>query len=375
MSPQSPPRGAPLTYLDAIRVPLYVQRIIGLSPFERRGDRLATSAAITCYAGLYLAAFLATIIASTVLTYTDELAWHETLRHGYLWVIISTFEVMFTLTTYPVLLVFALLTRAVQMDIMMRLDAVDRQLGRVFGVDLTRFYVGFVRRQNAELYAWLLYFGVTYAILNAVLRTYGFDSVGFMLFAFTYQMEQCSTGLLSWTITNTMKVLWSKFVTLRRVQRQLMRADAAGEFAGAAGTLQLKRQMAVLMRTFKDLCDVIDRMSESLGALFVLRYAHDFTLVTSQCYLVYWVLTENAASMGGCTWALLASVLLWMWQNVARIGLTTLWASWTVDEVGIGMRVAWRSVVGFDGRYFRFRLIDADKRLPVRRAAQWMTTL
>lgn len=346
-----PPKSAPITYLDAIRVPLLVQRVICLSPFRRRGDRLVSSAAITCYSVLYLAAFLATITVSSVLIYADEFAWHATIRHGYLWVIISTFEVIFTMTTYPVLLVYALLARNLQMETMMFVDALDGKLRRVFGVDLNRFYVGFVRRQNAELFAWLLYFAVMYAILTAVMQTNGFSSVGFALFAFTYQMEQCSTGLLSWSITNSMKVLWSKFGTLRRVQRQLMRAADAGQFAGAGGAVQLKRQLAVLMRTFKDLCDVIDKMSERMGALFVLRYAHDFTLVTSQCYLVYWLLAENGTAMGGSTWALLGSVVLWMWQNVARIGLTALWASWTVEEVSIGWLGGWWAA-SIDGRHF-----------------------
>lgn len=332
MAPPSADRS--LTYLDAIRVPLAVQRIICLSPFCRRDNRLVTSAAITIYAWLYIITYLVVVALSSVLTRADEFAWHATFRSGgYLWAIISTFEVLFALTTQPMMLVYSQLKRAEQMNTMMQIDVLDVRLRRVFAVDLNGFYTGFVRVQNAQLFAWLLYVAIMCTIENALMSRYGFDSTGVMLFAIAYQMEQCTTAVLAWSITNTVKVLRSKFVTLRTVHGRLMLAADAGEFAGAEGALQLKRQLAELMRMFKELCDIIDRMSESVGALFVMRYAHDFTLVASQCYLVYWLLTENGGDLGADVWPLLTGVLLWMWQSVARIGSTALWTSWTVDEV------------------------------------------
>lgn len=321
------------TYLDAIRVPLRVQRLFGLSVFVHTADnQLRTSASITIGACLYIIAYLLAVVVSLLWIRSAGVDWPLARRHGYLWLIIATFEVGFTVGTYPVLLAFSLYTRPVQMAVLLRLHRLDERLSDTFAVDRRPFYARLVRNQNRQLIAWLLYYALLSGLLTALMSAHGYDAAGFALFAAAYQLEQCTTGLLTWTITNCVHVLADQFGALRTVQRTLMMRPPP-PLADADGRTQLKRQLAVLMATFRDVCELIEQISDNMGAVFVLRYAHDFTLVTSQCYLVYWIVLENGARMDAATWALLGSVLLWMVQNVVRIGLTAMRMSQAVDEV------------------------------------------
>lgn len=342
-----------ISYLDVIRLPLLIQRVLCLSPFRRcRHDpqRLVTSVDITLYSCVYTAAYVLTVVVAVLMIRSDTIDWRSApFRQGYLWLIIGGFELSFTFVTHPLQLLFAQLTRDTQIRLLMHIVSLDERIRRTFDWSFDAFYASRIRRQTVEIGVWFCYFAALHGCLSAMMHAYGFSSAGFQLFALMYQLEQATTGLLSWTITNTLMVLCTKFETLRLVHGQMtmrsvlvsgmatMTTNGGGCDGGQLGrrddAQRMKRQLASLMKMFKELCDLIDALNDNMGAQMVLRYAHDFTMLVSQCYLIYCVVLENGWHMDASMWALVASTMLWMVQNVLRIGLTAMWAAKTVDEV------------------------------------------
>lgn len=345
-----------LTFLDVIRYPLFLQRFLCLSPFRRcRNDpqRLVTSVGITLYSWMYIVTYVLLVIVAVLMIRAGTIDWQSApFRQGYLWLIIAGFELSFTFVTHPLLLLFALIKRDTQISMMMHINSLDERIRRTFDWSFDAFYTSKIRIQTLQMCVWFIYFAVLHGCQMAMMFTHGFSSAGFQLLMTMYQIEQSTTGLLSWSTTNTLKMMTSKFKTLRLVHAQMtmrtvlvsgmttMTTNGGVDFDGGQfhqqrdDALRMKRQLASLMKMFKELCDMIDTLNDHMGAQMVLRYAHDFTMLVSQCYLIYCVVLENGWQLDAQMWALVATTMLWMMQNVLRIGLTAMWAATTVHEVG-----------------------------------------
>lgn len=305
-----------------------VQRIFCLSPFVRSGNQLATSTSLTVYSWIVIVGYVVAIAASIVQINANGFDWLD-LSQGYLWIIIVCFELFFTIVTFPILLVYCQYAKQLQMQTLMKIVHLDQVLIDEFDANFNPVYLRQMISQRVEIFIWSSYFAYIYVVLHGVLHKHGLTLLGFYTFALAYVLEQYVSGLLFWSISNSASILRSKFAMLKQIQQHVHRHP----YTNATVT---KRKLSTLMSTFKDICAIIDLISQSVGSMCVLRVAHDFTLMTSQCYLIYYFMTESG---GTVEFVPVMNIMIWMLQNVVRIGMIAFTMSWTVDEVSI-----WRSV-------------------------------
>lgn len=319
-----------LTYLDCVAVALRWQQLACVSPYRRLHDTLATSKALTMYSctfiGFYVL-FVAVVILD-VKANVGQVALQKILSYGYLAIVITVAEVTYTLFTYPWFLVFTQFTRQLQMSTLKRIVDLDALLIGEFQLDLQPYYRRLIQKQRVELAAGLVYFSIMFGFLLWLLEWFGFRTLGFRLFAVLYIVEQSSTGLVSWSFTIATHVLFSKFVHLGRVREILLEEKDA---------FTLKKRLALLMGSFRDMCDLIENINSDMGILVVTRVVHDFTLVLSQSYMLFWLVrtTPMWQFYGGYGVVLVAGVL-WMLQNMTRLLNSTSEAARAVEEVSRG---------------------------------------
>lgn len=325
----------PLTYLDSIAEPIFVQLLICISPFRRQGESLVTSTSITVYSCIYIFVYVMSAIVAilNIQATVSQVALQDILSYGYLTLVIAVLELAYTLCTFPMFLIAMQFTRQMQINVLLRIAKIDALLIAEFPeLDLQPFYVRLMRKQRIEMSLGAVYFAFMSCMLMWLLELFHFRSFGFQLFAVIYIVEQTSTGLVSWSYTNAVHVMWARFCHLGRAQ-EIIQEDASA--------IVLKRRLSVLMGTFRDSCDLIESINGDMGLLLVIRVGHDFTLLLSQSYMLFWLIrTADMWQLFSGYGVLMMAGALWMVQNVMRLLGSTFWTSRVVDEVS-GMYKFW----------------------------------
>lgn len=327
MSTHADVKSCHINLFDAIKFPLFIQRILCISPFVRNGKHLVSSQITTAYSLCVIVGYILAIVFSVLQIHSNGFGWLD-LSQGYLWIIIVCFELIIAVVSFPVVILFCLLSKHLQIELLTEIVRIDDVLIKEFGVDFNPIYLQFVHRQRGEMLICSIYFVYIYYTLHLVMQNHGLTLLGYYTFALAYILEQYVCALLFWSLSNSALLLRSKFVILNQIQEILYRNPYDKNNAKVT-----KRKLSNLMVTFKDVCMIIDFISKSVGSMFVLQMAHDFTLLTSQCYIIFYILTKK--NNGDMAIFVVANLLVWMMQNVMRIGLTAIAMSRTVDEVEV----------------------------------------
>lgn len=307
-----------------MKFPLLVQRIFCISPFIRDGKNLVSSQLLTAYTILVIIGYIVTIALSILQIQSRGFDWLD-LSNGYLWIIIVCFELFFTVISFPILLFLCLVSKNKQMQLMTAISKIDDALIDEFDVNFHPVYLKFVISQRMQLFVCSTYFAYIYYTLRKALASHDLNTLGFHTFAVAYILEQYVSGLMFWSLSNIALILRSKFTLLKQIQEQMYHHPEEN-------ATMAKRKLSCLIVIFKDICQIIDMISQNVGSIFVLRMAHDFTLLTSQCYIIFYILSKNRTENGIIV---VMHMFVWMLQNVLRIGLTSVMMSYTVDEVSL----------------------------------------
>lgn len=313
-------------FFDSQRVQLFLQSFFGTSPFVRRGNRMVSSGWMTIQSSLILITYvvLVTICLSELMS--ELSGW--SINGGYLWVIIVAFELMFTNAAFPLLIIHSLIFKKRQIDFYNRMFDIDEKLQQHFKMDLRPLHRSIhIRNIGTALLCATYFGGITFIMLLTYFK-FDLNSKSIAIYSLVYQYEQAATGMLSSAIINTTLILRSRFRLLQIAQPQLLNGNDV-----TATTRKLR--FSVWLSTFKELCGLVDAVSENVGIILIVRVAHDFTLLTSQCYLIFWIYIDNT---GTDKFVLVCLVLYWMLQNVVKIGVTALVNQVTINEVYIADR-------------------------------------
>lgn len=326
MQSQNDVQSCRLNFMDTINFPLLIQRILCISPFIRDGKKLISSHILTAYSICVMVGYVILIAVSIIQIKSVGFDWLD-LSQGYLWIIIVCFELIFTVISFPLLLLFCLLSKHLQMKLLLEMSKIDDDLIQEFGVDFNHVYLRFVINQRVEIFSCSAYFAYIFYLLHCALQNHELSSLGFYIFAVAYVLEQYVCALLFWSLSNTALMLRSKLYMLTEIQENM--------YQNPSDNLRFtKRKLSTLMVTFKDICLIIDLISHSIGSMFVLQMAHDFTLLTSQCYIIFYIVTKSRSARAI---TVIMHIMVWMVQNVLRIGVTAVTMSGTVDEVCLWM--------------------------------------
>lgn len=313
-----------VTIFESIKFPLFLQRIIALSPFIQHGTELLSSWWSTIYSYVFLLSYLVTMLFSLYCLNAQNYEWVER-SGGYLWTIIVYFEILFSNIAYTVMLIALERNKNQQIWFLNQIHEWDELCRVEFQIAFTNSYNRLRIRQYIELSLCVLYYGLIFLIIHIKLYSLDVYSVGVILFTVTYMTEQFSSGLMTWTVFNSVRLLYSKFHLLQEMQQNQFTTVHKHNLS------LCKRKQLIIFKAFKKLCNAIDVLSREMGSIVIVRCAHDFTLATSQCYMIYWILLDNT---GDEKYEFVLSVALWMAQNFFKMGGIAMVCHKTINEVG-----------------------------------------
>lgn len=326
--------------LDAVRWLISLQTAFCIAPYRIRDRRLVCSAATTGWTVVGALLFVAVVAYSAVRAYAEH-SMELRFRNGYLWGIIATFEFSFTNFAYPALVVHSLRHRRDPIAFYNGIADMDAQLRRELGVR-----TGPLNRRLHRIIMWFIglsfpFFNCLWAALLLLFALNGLQlGMGVLLFVCANQLEQLTMGLLTWSLVSHLLVMRARFRALRTVR--LNGGGAGGRLsAGASTVARTRRRVAVWLSAFQRLVGMLDRLSVGVGNVVALRFTHDFTLLLSQVYLVYWLVADYRRQH----LATIVFVAFWSVPNVLKIGATTYAAHVTVEEV-----IDW--AIGVEGRTY-----------------------
>lgn len=312
--------------LEALNFQLFLQRMFCISPLTRRGTQVISSSRTTVYTYGVLLIYVF-VVATSVWMMRADGVFKRQFCNGYLWAIIGYFEFIFVNALYVVGVIYAVIQKNHQIQLINRICQIDNTL-QLHYKHLNLDYDALRRRQALVIFLFFLYYIVVMAhILLGLIRT-NLNSIGVLLFALTYQVEQLSMGLVTVAFVNFMMLIKKRFNLLKSVSTIVF--DKDDKFGRNSDATKLR--LGQMLGLFKELCELINVLNRSVGVVLIFRTAHDFTLATSQCYLMYWILSDN---FGSTKYYLIATLFIWMVQNFIKVGATSFIAHSTIKEVPI----------------------------------------
>lgn len=319
---------SPKNVLEAYRLQLLSQTLFGLSPFylNKTSDHVVRNRFAEIYTISIGVIFMITVVA----TFFISLSKFSTLimDDSYLWGVIIYFELAFTNGIVPFVLMHSLCTKKNNMNFINRIHELDLVITEQFGRDLTDMHQNQWKKSIIFMAT-----SVTYYSLVAVMVTYGLyaqnlTETGILWYSFAYQTEQGSTGILFTAITIALSLLRMRFKLLRQIWTQtIILPNTFG-----SDTVAIKTCMSMWMWLFKELCSLLDLLSENWGLVMIVRLLHDFTLLVSQLYVIYWIMMDN---QGSDRWMYVGMIVFWMVQNVVKIAGVAICAELVVLQVNI----------------------------------------
>lgn len=319
---------------DGLSVTFIVQRFFCIFPLKRQGNEIVSSlfgtiysiaSLIIYYCVLTLAFYMLKIEQTTI--NVESVRGDENLSKSYLVVVIGVFELVFNNIGILVIVLFSIIKSNNQILFLQKLYDVDLVILDEFKVDIN------YNRLSRNCYTAYLIIFFYYVGLNSLvfykIHELHFLTPGVSLLATLYQFEQAATAITTWTYINYVMLLHDRFVIIRKRQEDLAREKKMMSKSG----VKLNEDVTILstlLMTYKELCSCIDVINDMSGSILILRIAHDFTLTTSQVYLISWIIMDNN---GSDKYELAFYIFLWMFPNIVKMGLTTLLTEITIEEV------------------------------------------
>lgn len=319
--------------LDAIRHVSFLQTAFCVAPYLPFGHRMASSRLASVWSLFGALALVVVAVYTLIRVHNVSVQRWLTVRDiSYLWAIIAAFECSFTYCAYPALVVHTFVHRQFYIDFVNGIADMDVRLERQLAISCASMNRQLRRQLLSMMCLMWPYFNVLWVFM-ALLMIGNRLSLGWgmALMVWTNQVEQFAMGLLTGALIVRMVVLRSRFRALR--SRRLL---AAVRRSAKASDRRDRETVAAWLTEFKRLVQMIDEMSAHMGAVMAMRFMHDFTLLLSQMYLVFWTLTNRttmADRIGTNEWLTVGFVGVWSVQNVIKIVATTYAAHVTVQEV------------------------------------------
>lgn len=243
-------------------------------------------------------------------------------QRSYLWAVIAGFEILFNNVGFIVSMILCECKKKRQLSFLNQIFDIDEVIKNDFRMEI-RYKNLYVNNIVAVLLCLIYYEGLTAFVLY-FLYHHGLTSFGLYVFAFLYQYEQICSGMLSLSYINYVLLLRERFRILKDIQ-----IESTNESTTIANPSNVAR-ISKLFLTYKQLCSLVELINDNYGIMLIIRIAHDFTLTTSQVYLISWVFMDSNVTNKV---ELIACVAFWMIQNIVKIGLTALSTELTVKEV------------------------------------------
>lgn len=319
---------------DGLSVTFIVQRFFCIFPLKRQGNEIVHSLFATIYSiasliSYYSVLALAFYVLKAELTTKkmESVKGDEEFSKSYLVVVICVFELIFNNVGILVIVLFSYIKRNNHVLFLQKLYDIDLVILDELKVDINYKRL---RKMCYTAYFTILtfYVGLNSLVFYKVHELH-FLTPGVSLLATLYQFEQSTTAITTWAYINYVILLHHRFTIIRKRQEDLAMEKKMMLKNGVKFNENVSI-LSTLLMTYKELCSCIDVLNDMSGSILILRIAHDFTLTTSQVYMISWIIMDNN---GSDKYELALSIFVWMFPNIVKMGLTTLLTEITVEEV------------------------------------------
>lgn len=309
-----------MNLLDSMKLLFRIQQGC-VMPFKVNRNRLEPSFWLTIY-GIGMVIFYLIAVAINIAIFFRDGTHLDCFKFGYLWGIIAIFEFSFTNLNPPLIIVYLSMIKDTQMKSINKILALDELIENEFNVKLENLHKSAQIHTNRAILVYFIYYLCIFVGNLYWLHEYELTQPGIILFAILYQAEQLGMGLFSLSCVHFLILIKSRFQLLKFILSKFDLTDLK--------PLKFEsRKLSKLLFAFKELCDLLNVNSGGIGIILVIRFAHDFTLATSQCYLIFWILTNHDT----IRIYLILFIAFWMLQNFMKICATGLICQITMNEV------------------------------------------
>lgn len=291
-----------LNLWDGLSVTFVVQRSICIFPFIRRGNEIIHSLFATIYSIISVIFYLCSFTLALYILQNEQTTKKvETVRESddrisksYLIIVIAVFELVFNNVGILVIFSFSHIKKNTHIIFLQKLFDVDSVL-----LDELKANINYNRLRvmsyTAYISIFMYYLGMN-CLLFRKLNELQQLTTGVAFMATLYQFQQSTTSITTWTYVNYVMLLHQRFVLIRKRQEELVKEKKMILKSGIKYTENVSL-LSTLLITYKELCACIDVLNDLSGSILILRIAHDFTLTTSQVYLISWIIMDNTGSV------------------------------------------------------------------------------
>lgn len=293
-------------FWSSLRLALRLQQILGLSPFVICKNKLKSIWYISTFNIIRLIiVILATIWAFERMIRDGILK--LTFSQGYLWGSLIIFEISFTVIGHIALICICEIKKNSKMEIFQMLYDIDEKLNNHFKKLSYRKHLWFNLASTIFIVS---YYGlIRNKIIQKVKETPLF-TVPNLIFINLYVYEQITASVESLAYNQFTHLIRERFIYISEIKLELSKQRYA------LSDELLIDKVAILLTIYKKLAHIVKYMNKNMGLLLAIRFTHDFTLTTSQLYIIFWAAIDHEYNN---QFYIILAILYWMVQNTSKI--------------------------------------------------------
>lgn len=302
----------------SLRINLFKQQMHAISPFTVKDGKAISVWYWTLFSYLVIFVYISLMSGSIFVMYQTEFL-HKIFSNSYLIAIICSFEIIFSNCNYILLITFTILTKNKQMEFLNQLHEMDNILFKHF----PNTFIDYCYQRKLSwiviVITWIYYYMLGATIW---LKLYQNNDLTIEngIFVICYGYEQVTSASLAACYINYVLQLKIRFSTIKNIKMQSFSKRIIDQNDDEKKFI---KNVSKLLRSFKTLTEFIQFININSGLIMILRYTHDFTLTTSQFYIIFWIIIDNH---GNDKMEFICYVIYWMLQNIIKcigIGLVT----------------------------------------------------
>lgn len=323
---------------DSLSLVLFFQHIFGVSPFKRllsenqNGERkyFKTSILITMQSHFpfYITIFQLIFTFFYVFTNTKRLVQQTVILddRGEMVQVISMVVISITTFYYVVCLATAFWNRSNQIKLLLLFNSIDKRLIRCPLLNINMNYKHYYQRAKIELFTIFFYF--------FVVQTFCFyfvfkeNSTSFfinILYVLTNLLQSVSTIMNCYSFTNYVKLI------RLRAEMLITKLTTTIKTCNSSDEKHLNDLLKVIFKTYKNLLQSIHIINDIFGLTNLIGITQDFTVVTAQCFLVFYILRDDQQRTEKFGYVI--AMLSWMTPSILKIIIISINCEATIQKV------------------------------------------
>jgi hypothetical protein len=244
-------------------------------------------------------------------------------------VLIVYLEFSLTIVCGLYFLINAVIKRYKQMNFIEKLQKVDDTLRRSFNIipDYNRFgHVALFFLLIVLIYYNVIVVGIVYYPLRN-----GLDSINALIIFFVYILQAATSGIFTHGFISYVVAIYVRVVRLNGKLEVVVRHPPEELELRYQSKSDLCMEMMRFTKVYKQLCSCVEDLNRIYGFSLVLHFTHDFTLLTSQIFSMFYVSYYENWSDSKLT---IFGLVIWMIPNMLKITFICFVCHLTRNKVG-----------------------------------------